>query len=284
MTLKPNAKPPYPVLAVLTDDYSSQSTYQAEFIIRRQVGDAIVIAAQHQLVSPGIERLIAQEQAQYAVRAACSATRQRTLQLSPEPRQTLSLPDEEYTGTTRLQPLIIATTAIAQYQAPDWSQKTKNLLMGAIDLPQSTLLAQGNFHRFKTGELNSGDSIVQLIPAERIPPGRMEVDLESEKIKILTHPETFKQIRDMQANEDTAGALWPSLYQTAIQRGLRFHRDENYRQKRWAINLQRRLAAATDGDLPDDETLLHKDYDYAQLIMDNPLSKMLEIRAVPEEN
>ena len=284
MTLKPNSKPPYPVLAELTDDYQQDSTYQAEFLVRRQVGDAIVIAARHQLASPGIEFLLKAGKAQYGVRAFCAATRQRDLLLSSEPHQTLSLPDEEYTGTTRLIPVILTTEAIPDYQAADWSEKTKILLMGPIALPPATLLAQGRTLRFKTGDLNSGDSIVQLIPADRVDQGKIEIDLESEKIKILVDPETFKQIRDMQANEDISGALWPSLYQQAIQRGLRFHRDENYQGKRWAINLARRLAAATDGDLPDDETLIHKDYAYAQLIMDNPLSKMLEIRALPEEN
>lgn len=284
MTLKPNSKPPYPVLSALTrDDYDAKSSYRAEIVVRRQIGEAITIAAQHQLASPGIQELIAAGQAQYAVQVKCRDTRIRSLHQSEQPQQTVQLNDNEYAGRSTIQPLVIATADIADWQAADWTPRTKNMLPQGISIPPAALLAAGDRERFTTDDLETGDSIVQLAPTDAITtPGQADFDLDGEKVIIKVHPDTYREIRRMQANEHFAAALWPGLYQQAIQLAVRCHRQEDYRNRRWAANIRRRLDKTLDGYRPDDDEIASRDFYYAQLIMDNPLSKLLAMQTTSE--
>lgn len=282
MTLKPNSKPPYPVLSALTRaDYDAKSSYYAVFVVRRQIGDAITIATQHQLASPGIRELINAGQAQYAVHVKCRDTRIRSLHQSDQPNQTVKLNDREYAGRSTIQPLVIATSGIANWQAADWSPRTKNILPQGISIQSAALLAAGAREQFTTDDLGAGDSIVQLAPTDAIMPGHVDFDLEGDKVVIKVHPETYQDIRRMQANENFAAALWPGLYQQAIQLAVRCHRQEDCQSRRWAANIRRRLDHTLDYR-PDDDEIASRDFYYAQLIMDNPLSKLLTIQTTSE--
>lgn len=283
MTLRANSKPPYPVLSPATGDYEATSAYQAEFTVRRRIGRDITIAVRHQLASPGLQRLIAAEAAEFATQVKCQDTRVRSLHQSDEPTQTIVLNDQDYAGITTIQPLIVAKGAIDHYQAQDWSSRTKGLLPEGIFIPPAALLAAGDRHRFDVSQVPSGDSIVQLAPNDKMLPGEWDFDLDDDKIIIKVHPDTFKEIRELQANETIAAALWPSIYQSAIQHGIRFHRHEHYAAKRWAINIARSLREKLGNNLPDDDQVANHDLKYAQLVMDQPLSSLLQIQTHVED-
>ena len=286
MTLKKHSKPPYPVLAASTGDYDAASSYQAAYVVRLLTGDAIAIGVQHRLQSPGLQSLLDAGQASYALYAQCQRTRQRALRLSPEPKQTVTLPDAEYAGRTTIRAMIIAAVDIPRYQASDWSPATRQLLADGIAIPGAALLAAAQRESFDTGNLDPGDSIVQMIPSDYVDEGINRIELDKDKVIMKMPPAMYRQIRDMQANPDLADALWPSIYLPAIQQAVRHHRDEAYQGNRWTSNIRRQLEAKLaelKQSVPDDETLAANDYYYAQLLMNNPIPRLLAIQTYPED-
>ena len=284
MTLQSSSRPPYPVLTEVTDDYAATSEYSAEFLINRRIGRDITIGVRHHLASPGIRQLLDADQARYAVRITCADTRVRSLHTTATDTQTVTLDETDYLGRTDIEPLVVANGDIDNWRAPDWSPRIKGLLPEGIAIPDAALLAAGIPEHFNPDDLTTGDSIVSLVPTTKadVPPGTFEIDPDGDKIKIIARPETIAQINHFQANDNISGALWPSMYLSAIQAGIRLHRHEDYRERRWAASIHSRLVAAFGDDLPDNDDLAANELRYAQRIMDNPLTRMLAIQTNTE--
>ena len=288
MTLKHYTKPEYPVLSALTKDYATESQYRADYIVRLQAGKNITIAVKHQVVSQGLQELLDNGTAAYGLHIHCRATRRRALLTTNQPNQTVALLDQDYAARTTIRGVIIATTEIAGWDAPDWSEDTKWALdYGPASVPQGGILASARAQSFKTTDLESGDSIVQMIPSDSAEEGRNHIDLSQHKIIIRMRPELYQELMQLkEQNKAIADALWASIYLPAIQQAVRRHRDDDCRDKRWATNVSRRMQQKLTelGEaIPDDELLQADDYRYAQMLMDNPIPKLLSLKDRDEE-
>ena len=172
--------------------------------------------------------------------------------------------------------MIIAGAALTGWRASDWSETTKALLPNGIDLPAAALLASGDTTRFDPESARSGESAFRLTPTDSVPANIYDIDLDEEQVIIKVNPETYLQIAQAQANNRIEATLWPSLYHSAVMQALRHHRQEAYAHRRWAGNIARKLAEAL-GREPDDDEIETRDFYYAQIIMDHPLGRMLDL-------
>lgn len=285
MTLQSSVRPPYPVLAENTNDYTSNSAYTVVSHITRRIGKDINIGVQHRLASPSILELVGKGQADYAIRISCPATRNRRLYIATDEKQAIVLPETEYQEHVDLEPMVIANTDIPAWRAADWSPRTKGLLPEGIAIPGGALLAAAVRERIDLNDLPAGDSIVSLTPTDNpdLAVGHWQVDLNGDKIKIIARQETVTEIRRFLANETYHDAVWPSLYLSAIQTGVRRHQHEDHSDRRWAASIRRRLESCLgDNYPPEQEDLDANDLHYAQLILEDPLAKMLSLQTNAE--
>ena len=78
-------------------------------------------------------------------------------------------------------------------------------------------------------------------------------------------------------DEDSRQALFPSIYQAAIEQAVRLHRRDDHVDKRWAVSIADKL---NDQGLTcdDPEILEANSLDYAQQIMENPLTRIFNLQ------
>ena len=172
-----------------------------------------------------------------------------------------------------VRPFIIASKDIPIISNEDWAEWTRSILPNGLPAPKGAILAMSPETSFDTNETSELESYVEITPSQSMEPNRFKVDLLGQRIVILIHPDDKQDIDRVRSDEDTRGALFPSMYQRAIEEAIRQHRKEDNADKRWARRIAEKLA---DHGLEaeDQEILEANSLDYAQQIMENPLARI----------
>ena len=95
-------------------------------------------------------------------------------------------------------------------------------------------MAIGAEKSFDTDATTDLESYVEITPSQAVQRGRFNLDLSGQRIVILINPEDKPDIDRMRRDEDSLQALFPSMYQRAIEEAVRLHRKDEHTDKRWA--------------------------------------------------
>jgi hypothetical protein len=266
---------PHPTLKPSGSDYEGHIHFRAEpAAIRRSAQtEDISIALKYRLNSNVLRALIEAGQAHYHTLTECVSTKLRESHLSEEDVHTIRLNAKRYCGQVLIRPFVIASQAIENIPNDEWGPGVRQLLPDGASVPNGAILAIGAEKSFDTDATTDLESYVEITPSQAVQRGRFNLDLSGQRIVILINPEDKPDIDRMRRDEDSLQALFPSMYQRAIEEAVRLHRKDEHTDKRWAARIADKL---TDHDLvTDDPDILEANaLDYAQQIMENPLSRI----------
>ena len=266
---------PHPILKPSGSDYEDHIHFRAEpAAIRRSAQtEEISIALTYRLSSNVLGALIEAEQAHYHTLTECVSTKLRESHRSRERSHTIPLDARQYYGQVLIRPFVIASQAIEHMPNDDWILSVKQLLPDGASVPSGAILAIGDEKSFETDTTADLESYVEITPSQSVQRHRYNIDLSGQRIVIRINPEDKQDIDRMRRDEDSR-TLFPSVYQRAIEEAVRRHREEDYSDKRWASRIADKLA---DYRLPTDDPEILKEnaLDYAQEIMENPLSRII---------
>ena len=267
---------PHPVLKPeqSRSDYEAHLGFDAELIgIRRSAESGeIGIALKYRLNSPVLLNLIETEQAHYHTLTECVETRVRESHRTNEETQTIRLKTNQYHGPVAIKPFVIASLDIQKIENDDWSQPIRELLPEGTSVPRGAILAIGIEKTFNPDASKELESFIEIAPSQAVEPKRYRIDLTGQRIVIYINPEDKPDIDRMRQEEETRQALYPSMYQRAIEEAVRQHRKDEHFDKRWASRVADKLAEHNID--ADDEILEANSLEYAQQIMENPLARI----------
>lgn len=266
---------PHPTLKPGGSDYEGHIHFRAEpAAIRRSAQtEDISIALKYRLNSNVLRSLIEAGTAHYHTLTECVSTKLRESHLSEEDIHTIRLDAQQYRGQVLIRPFVIASQSIERISNDDWTPAVRQLLPNGTPVPNGAILAIGAEKSFDTDKTSDLESYVEITPSQMIQRGRFNVDLAGQRIVILINPEDKPDIDRMRRDEDSLQTLFPSMYQRAIEEAVRLHRKDEHTDKRWANRIADKM---TEHDLvTDDPDILEANaLDYAQQIMENPLSRI----------
>ena len=271
---------PHPTLKPAGSDYEGTIFFRAEpAAIRRSAqAEDISIALKYRLNSTVLRDLIASGKAHYHTLTECAATKLRESHISNEDVHTIRLDAKQYRGQVLIKPFVIASQSIANIGSNEWAPGVKNLLPNGASVPSGAILAIGAEKSFDTDTTTDLESYVEITPSQIVQRGRFKVDLSGQRIVIQINPDDKPDLDRVRRDEDSLQALFPSMYQRAIEEAVRHHCKEEHADKRWAARIADKLS---DYDLVSDdpEVLEANSLDYAQQIMDNPLARITTLAA-----
>ena len=266
---------PHPTLKPSGSDYEGHIHFRAEpAAIRRSAQtEDISIALKYRLNSNVLRALIETGKAHYHTLTECVATKLRDSHVSEEDVHTIRLDAKQYRGQVLIRPFVIASQAIEQMANADWEPGVRQLLPNGTSVPNGAILAIGAEKSFDTDTTTDLESYVEITPSQTVGRGRFNIDISGQRIVILINPDDKPDIDRMRRDEDSLQTLFPSMYQRAIEEAVRSHRKDEHTDKRWATRIADKLA---DHDLMTDDPgrLEASALDYAQQIMENPLSRI----------
>ena len=282
MTTNNSREMPHPVLKPGGRDYQKTSAFDATVEVRRMPeADIIAIAVEYKLQSQGLHVLIDSHQAQFHTLIQCFDTRTRQTHSTTARRHRVDLSPRDYRGAVNLLPMVIAAEHL-NLDPSDWSDQIRSILPNGATVPTGAILAIANRQVFDLNEEPEYASLIDLVPNSNTQPNRFNVSLDGERIAIQINPDDRLRIERLRKDDDQVQKLFPSAYLSAVDKAIRAHRDEEHQHKRWAATISNKLA---QHDLdPDPDLLLHNSLDYAQIIMDSPLGRILEPNQIHDED
>ena len=276
---------PHPTLKPGGADYDPKISFGAEpAAIRRsaQTGE-ITIALKYGLNSTVLRNLIEDGRAHYHTLTECVATKLRESHQSQEDTHMVLLNADQYRGQVLIRPFIIASEKIPAVNNGDWAPWIRDMLPNGTPVPKGAILAVGVEKSFETDETSELESYVEIAPSQTVEQGRFKIDLSGQRIVIYIHPEDKPDIDRVRSDEDTRSALFPSMYQRAIEEAIKKHGKEEHTGKSWANRISVKLAEH-DLETGDPDILDANSLDYAQQLLENPLTRITKLTPGHEES
>ena len=261
-------------------DYEPHITFNAELVGLRRSAEAgeINIGLKFGLNSPVLRNLIETQQAHYHTLTECVATRFRESHGTDQETQLVRLKADQYQGPVTIRPFIIASVDIARISNDDWCQPLRELLPGGTPVPRGALLAIGREKTFDPDASREIESFIEIAPSQAVERNRYKIDLSGQRIVIQISPDDKPDIDRVRKDEEALQALYPSMYQRAIEEAVRQHRKDEHSDKRWASRIADKLA---EHNIDTEEEILDANsLEYTQQIMENPLARI----TTPAEN
>lgn len=270
---------PHPVLSKQRQDYLPECHF--EVVTPQSMlaagGKEIAITVKYLLSSPTLLKMVADQRAAYICVVECPRTYRRERYASHSDEDLLLLNREEWQGTLTVAPYVAATQDIPAFIAPEHSPLVKALAPGGVDLPAGAILAIGDIIEVELEEDKGVESIFDLAPNRELPAGSFGTDLTGQRIAINLHPDDLAKINAVRYQMHQEPMLHQALYLHALEQAMRNLSD--HAGKRWATVIQHKLEQHSI--YADAEELAEKSEGYAQLIFENPLTRM--INALQEE-
>ena len=264
---------PHPVLSNQRQDYAPDCRFS---ILTPQTmlatgGKEIAITVKYLLSSPTLLELIADRRASYVSVVECTRTYRRESHATHADEELLLLNRAEWQGTLTLTPYIAATEDVPAFTAPEHNQLIKALAPSGIDLPAGAILAIGDITQVELDDDAGVESIFDLAPNRETPVGTFATHLAGQRIAINLHPDDLAKVNTTRYQTQHEPMLHQALYLHALEKAIRNLPD--HPDKRWATVVQHKLEEH-DIDINGEDLAEHSE-SYAQLIFQNPLTRML---------
>lgn len=253
-------------------DYEPQCYFKARLRVARAVPaeGTVNLGVSYDTASNTLTELIGQGRATYCLMTECDATRIREAHSTTETAQQIKLPSSRYRGEIKLNAYIVATQENVMLTPNEWLEYAKATMQNGVAVPKGAILAYAAMNPLQTEKADSDESFIDITPTHSVDPGITGLDLSGERISILVHPDDKPNIDAIRQNDMEVRRLYPSMYQRAIEEGIRKHLAPEHDGKRWARNM-RILLARNDLALDDPEAADERALEYAQKMLKHPL-------------
>ena len=280
---------PHPTLKpeLTNRDYRPNIAFNAELVGLRRSAEAgeISIALKYGLNSPVLRNLVEEERAHFHTLTECVATRLRDSHSTFQETQLIRLKADQYQGQVTIRPFIVASADIPQIRNDDWNETLRELLPDGTPVPKGAILAIGREKTFDPDASKELESFIEIAPSQAVERNRYRIDLSNQRIVIQINPDDKADIDRVRSDEETLQALYPSMYQRAVEEAVRQHRKDEHSGKRWSSRIADKLAEHNI-DTEEEDILEANSLEYAQQIMENPLARITtpaEDRQVDED-
>lgn len=264
---------PYPLLAPWTEDYEGSSfgvdVPEAVLNNGRQVRVGLVF----RLYSDTLRRLIANDEAEYAVEVSCPRTFVRGTYRAFE-QDDLLLDASDYVAEILLTPYVVSTEALEDFKSREHVSEWRDHRPEGFSIPVAGILAVGNSTRIIL-EDSGVSSVIDLVANNDVQEGIFNVQLDDERIKIhapVAEKEKIEAVRTRRGSSAEFAALFPGLYLHAVAEALR--NLSEYENTRWAFTIRNALDRVGRGEV-DAELLKTDALRYAQELMEQPVGAFL---------
>ena len=268
---------PHPVMQPGGRDYRPGTAFNATLrTVRKSPGDGrIAVAVEYELNSPVLAGLIDSGTAQYTTLTESVTGRIRETHRTDASPHSIVLEGNRYPGTVGIKSYITAGADIEHFPPDDWSAAIRAILPEGTKVPKGAILAAATEKTFETGETQDLQSCVEIVVSARVEERQYRIDIDGERINILVNSGDKQNIDRTRSDEDSQQALWPSMYQRAIEEAVRMHTQPEHSDKRWAKTIAAKLAEG-GMETDDSEALRDNSLTYTQTIMGNPLFRIIE--------
>ncbi len=268
---------PHPVMQPGGRDYRPGTAFSAAIkTVRKSPGsDRIAIAVEYKLSSPVLADLIGAGMAHYTTLTESVTGRIREAHRTDASPHSIVLDGSRYPGTVEIKSYVTAAADIERFPPDDWSQAIRSILPEGTAVPKGAILAAATEKTFDTGETQDLTSCVEIVVSAQAEERQYRIDIGGERINILVNSRDKQNIDRTRSGEDSQQALWPSMYQRAIEEAVRMHTQPEHAGKRWAKTIAAKLAECGI-ETGDPDVLRDNSLAYTQTIMGNPLLRIIE--------
>lgn len=266
---------PYPVLWALNDDYNN-SSFSVNISARNEYKKTTV-AADFNLDNDDLKSYIINGEAEYLIHIECSLTAFRRVITSADNHIEVEIDDTQLNGKIAICPFIVAKKDIPNYTNSDFNQDysgaTFNVEKGAI----LAVSEQVNINLTKDfDELANLPSIFTICKKDIMDPIPMEVELDSEKIRINLNTDDFKNYQIMCKMNNKipvmhASIVFPALVFVFEKVRNDFNEYEEYRWFRGIKAALKKLNISFDEDTLNSRTSI----ELAQILLALPIRNAL---------
>lgn len=236
MKLNQEMRFPHPVLWSGTNDYTQGEFRSDDWTVaeRLDTGEVSVSGRLH-LAQPAIESLLARGLARAGVLVSCLETYFSSIVETRLPDVSLHIPAGSVHGRVTLQPVVWASTALADLASPLLHDEYSGLVLPA---DRGAILAIADEAVVIVGreKLAPLETIFELAKRDDLSPGQFNIDLDGEKIGIVACASTFSQIHQLRSSRQMRAVLLSSVYLPAVMAVLAALSNGNgaqYADRRW---------------------------------------------------
>lgn len=266
---------PYPVLWSLNDDYNN-SSFTVDISARNEYKKT-TITAEFDLNNSDLKKYISNGEAEYLIHIECSLTAFRQVVASIDNQIKITIDETQLNGKISICPFIVAKKDIPNYTNSDFNQ---DYFGASFNVEKGAVLAvaeQVDFNLTKDyDELANLPSIFMICKKDTSDPIPMEVELDSEKIRINLNALDFKNYQIMCNMNNLlpvmhAGMILPAL--VFVFEKLRNDLND-YEEYRWFSGIR---AALKKVNITLDEDTLNSrtSIELAQILLALPVSNSL---------
>ena len=268
---------PYPLLASWTGDYPDVSFGLSDANATVRGGVDLEISLGFHLTSRYLGDLIAEGGAYYAVAVSCPKTFTQKTYRAAGSQESLTLKAMDFAEEIFLTPYIFSSSDMPGFISNEHAAEWREHRPDGFTVPEAGILAVGNVVKIAI-EQAGVHSVIDLVSDPNVEKGRFRVELGGERIKIHAAPgdkERIEAIRRRRSAKDTGyAALFVSFYLSAVAEALREMAD--YQHTRWAFALRTALERCDVSDPRNPEAVRGRELEYAQRILNSPVSGFLE--------
>lgn len=223
---------PHPVLSEVTGDFST-GEFRVDFEVEERPRDGkLRLAYLCQITEPEIEELVQKRGAHAGLFVTCLETYFNQLQPIGLGKGELNFAGGLLYGRVVLRP-IIWTERLPK----DWRPRNSHPEFGEVSIGKHKLLGLGPETVINVGwdKLQPLETIFALAVNDEMPEGRIDIDLEADKIRIVVARKTHESINLYRGSNHGRAILLNAVYLPAIMEVLRSLSSERqlYEPRRW---------------------------------------------------
>lgn len=271
---------PYPVLAPYTNDYPN-SEFKIVNLEERLVDQEYIFDIELYLKNPGLEKLIMEEKAEYAIHIECSKTSYREIFTCFSPKNNMRVKASNLEGKVELAPFIIAKDNIYNYKDDSFDNIFESF---SFDINKGQYLAISR--RAIITIIKDKDELRQLSSIIRIAQvadldKETKVNLEGDRIQIMLSNEAYEMYTYASRSNTRLRALHSMIVLPALIYVLYELKEDSgndfelYAERRWFQALEIRMK---DLDISLDKSLfnIRSPYELAQILLEYPIKDALD--------
>lgn len=264
MRISEETRYPHPVLSPGSTDFA-----HGEFKVRFQCEEAlatgrVTLRYWIQLDHPDLAALVQAGVARVGTYVRCQSTYYSSLESMTWPQGEVGFPEGELLDRVYIRPIIWLTRTISDWNPNDVNPEFES----PISLNEADIIAIGEEVRLNIGraKLASVESIFAMRVSDELLPGSIDIDPDGNKVTILAHPEAFRQINALRANNQGRATALAAVYLPAVMELLDRLRSSDFDNRRWkapfeakcdALGVKLGDEAATSNRLTDAQKLLN---------------------------
>ncbi len=263
----------HPVLAEHSGDYNVFDL-KADFASPLIEGDNVVISSNIEINSTYLEKKIASGEMGLGYYLVCQDTMLNQLFKIETGKHVERVAHSKLFGKVEIRPVVFTNTLISNTR-----DRSINAEFGdeiTFEPASLTMICSKVQFNIEPAKFQPFGALFQLAKDDSLQPGKIEVDAEGDKIRILAEGVTYLKLLDMRNTRQTRNLLMNAVYLPAVMETLYAMRsfDEGVAQCSWYDVVMSKCNALDINPLSDKETV----YSIAQSLMSLPVERIFDFQ------